>query len=122
MQRPATLLTNKVYSTMATEPPAELLDLYRRVQTLDTNALTHEACYVDPRAFFSGPAAPSPLLRRSDLKNAAWQESYGSVQEAFFDFAGRCMYCENPERHPHSVQASGVLEVEGFPGMSCVLW
>ncbi|KAK5135449.1 hypothetical protein LTR08_005237 [Meristemomyces frigidus] len=101
---------------MAGTPPVQIRDFYRRIQNSDTDALAQQPYYVDPRAF-NNPVSPSPLLRLATLRNAAWQESYHAVQEAFFDFAGRCMYCANTKRHIHGMQASPVLEVVGFPGL-----
>jgi len=99
---------------MTADPRSQIKDFYDHLQTLDKDALAQQANYVDARAF--NPRSPRPLLRLNTLRTAELQQSYAGIQEAFFDFAGRCMMCNVTKKHVHSVQGPPVLELEGCPG------
>lgn len=99
------------------EPPDSIRAFYDEVQSTSLEELSDSPKYADPLPLVH---LPQHRLLVSDSKaSAKLQDDYPRIQLLFFDFSGRCSMfnCPQPARHLHSIQARGVTQIEGFPGV-----
>lgn len=100
------------------EPPAKIVDFYERVRSLSMRDVAKLPGYIDLEA--NERLVKHPQLFVAPERGMKMQDDYFRIQGVFFDFAGRCAMpgCPQQNKHIHSIQAPGVREVRGFPGLS----
>lgn len=97
------------------EPPVPILEFYEQIRKLDPEGLARHPAVINPR-LNEAEESTKLKVRPSETRIGELQENYFAIQLAWFDYAGRCHFCDETKRHPHSVQGTMVYEVQEFPG------